>query len=74
MKKVCPRCGNYLMLGVLKQTGEKVLVCDEDEGLWLVTDLELTGLNNRDMQTYLESQGLEPTWDSIKIIEEIADI
>ena len=26
------------------------------------------------MREYLESQGLEPTWDSIKIIEEIADI
>ncbi len=73
MKQVCLLCEqDYLMRGVIPALNKKILICNECETLYLNENLDSD--KSYSMRSYLESQGLEPTWDSIKIIEEIADI
>ena len=74
IKKECPRCENNLIKAVVVKTNEPVLICDDCEGLWLESEKSLTGLNDLRLRAYLESNGLQPTWDSVRIIEDPEDL
>ena len=63
------------MRGVIKSISIDLLICPECESLTTSLDgKELSVEDFWNMSLYLKSKGLEPTWDSIKIIEEEADV
>ncbi len=62
------------MKALICKTQEHIYVCNECEALWKADQTPITPENDLRFRLYLKSQGLEPTWDSIKVIEEEADV
>lgn len=74
MKQLCPRCDfqGILFDATVVATGEKVVVCDECEALWLRGD-DVSTARFTDMGSHLESQGLYGGWKELCIGESLSE-
>ena len=67
---ICPICGGaQLMRAKVKQTGERISVCEECEALW--TEPRISPDNSRIFTQYMESKGLKPYWNELETGEYI---
>ncbi|MGN1340332.1 MAG: tRNA (adenosine(37)-N6)-threonylcarbamoyltransferase complex ATPase subunit type 1 TsaE [Oscillospiraceae bacterium] len=67
---ICPLCGGAeLMRAVVKQTGERISVCEECDALW--TEPRITADNARIFGEYMQSKGLKPYWNELETGEYI---
>lgn len=70
---VCPRCDGQgsVMNAQVVRNNTTIFVCDECDATWF--SLEAIGSEPWvDYGTYMEEQGLSPTWDELNILGEAA--
>ena len=67
---ICPLCGGAeLLRATVKQTGEKICVCEACKALW--TEPKITPDNARIFENYMESKGLKPYGNELETGEYI---
>jgi hypothetical protein len=63
---LCPRClQGVVITRTVKQTGEKILICDECEALW-PPDARRDSHNFIEFHAFMKIQGLAALWSELE--------